>query len=69
MSYPTSWSGSLDLEFTTKPFFEDDPKKLMEAGDVPKDIPIMIGVTTNEGMLQSSTLFHNKERFENFKYV
>ena len=67
MSYPTPWSGSSDSEFTTKPFFEDDPKKLMEAGDVPKDVPIMIGATTNEGLLQSTTLYHDKEKFEKFK--
>ena len=69
MPYPTPWTGSPDFDFTSKPFFENDPKKLMEAGAIPKDIPIMIGVTANEGLLQSATLFHNKERFEHFKYV
>ena len=68
MSYPTPWLGSPDYEFTTKPFFEGNPQKLMEAGAVPKDMPIMIGATTNEGLLQSTTLYHNKEKFENFKY-
>ena len=69
MSYPTPWLGSPDSDFTTKPFFEGNPQKLMEAGVVPKDIPIMIGATTNEGLLQSTTLYHNKEKFENFKYA
>ena len=69
MSYPTPWLGSPDSDFTTKPFFEANPQKLMEAGAVPKDVPIMIGATTNEGLLQSATLYHNKEKWESFKYA
>ena len=68
MPYPTPWLGSPDSAFTKKPFFTDEPRTLMEMGDIPKDVPIMIGTTKHEGLLQSITLYNNREKFEVFRY-
>jgi hypothetical protein len=69
MPFPTPWQGSADFSYTSKPFFSDEPKTLMERGDVPRNVEIMIGSNKDDGMLQSTTLYHNEEKFENFKYV
>ena len=41
----------------------------MEMGNIPQDVPIMIGTNKDEGLLQSTPLYHDTEKFENFKYV
>lgn len=67
MPFPTPWQGSADFSYTSKPFFSDEPTTLMERGDVPRNVEIMIGSNKDDGMLQSTTLYHNEEKFENFK--
>ena len=69
MADPTPWIGSLDSLFSESPFFQDEPRKLMEMGKIPKNVPIMIGVTEHEGFLKSLRLFHNKDKFDMFKLV
>ena len=67
MPFPTPWKGSLDSELTAKPFFTGDPQKMMDAGNIAEDVAVMIGTTKDEGMIQSTTIFHNREKFRKFK--
>ena len=67
MPFPTPWKGSLDSEFRAKPFFTGDPQEMMDAGYIAEDVPVMIGTTKDEGMIQSTTLYHDREKFGKFK--
>ena len=69
MPFPTPWKGSLDSELTAKPFFTGDPQKMMDAGNIAEDVAVMIGTTKDEGMIQSTTLFHNREKFHKLHIV
>lgn len=66
MPYPASWVYTDDSEFSSNPFFGQDPIKTMQEDGAAK-VPIIIGFTKEDGLLPSATFKKHPQLFDYFK--
>lgn len=66
MAYPIVWGAYDDHALVTDPFFADHPRKIFEKG-LFNQVPTMIGVTKDEGIINSGPLLANPDLFNYFK--
>ena len=64
MATPATWKPINDARFSRKPFFTGgDPKNAMKSGKV-ANVPVMVGFTRDEGLINTARLFKDHERAE-----
>lgn len=64
MANPATWKPIYDAKFVRDPFFTGgDPKGAVKGGKV-VDVPVMVGFTRDEGLINSVRLFKDRERAE-----
>ena len=66
MAYPLVWSPQDDHEYVKDSFFANHPVNVLKSGKF-NQVPLMIGVNKDEGVLHSATMLQNPELFEYFK--
>ena len=64
---PVVFKPSDDSKYSQDPFFKDDPIKLLEQGKV-HNVPVMIGVTKDEGLIYSAALGQRSEFMSFLRY-
>lgn len=65
MAYPLVWTAYDDSHVVMDPFFADNPRRLFERGQF-NSVPTMIGITKDEGLIQSTQFLKHPELFHNF---
>ena len=62
MANPATWKPINDAKFSRDPFFTGgDPKSAMKSGKV-ANVPVMVGFTKDEGLINTARLFKDPER-------
>ena len=63
--YPIVWLPYDDRASVENPFFTKHPRKIFEDGDF-NIVPTMIGLTKDDGIMQSITMYKNPDKFREF---
>ena len=64
MANPAVWKPINDVRFARDPFFPGgDPKEAMKSGRV-ANVPVMVGFTKHEGLINTVRLLKDPERAE-----
>ncbi len=63
---PAIWQPSEDVSFASDPFFSASPLKLVEQNKV-LNVPIMIGITRDEGLIASAQMHADPESRKHFE--
>jgi hypothetical protein len=67
MAFPCIWAPTHDHEFNKDPFFADKPRKVLEEGGF-NEVPIMIGLTKNEGLINTAFMLSRPHLHDYFRY-
>jgi hypothetical protein len=66
MAFPCIWAPTHDHEFNMDPFFVDKPRKVLKQGGF-NQVPIMIGITKNDGLLNTAFMLTKPQLHNYFK--
>ena len=64
-AFPIIWMPYDDHDLLKNSFFTKHPRKVFEDGEFTA-VPTMIGVTKDEGLLQSAWFYNNPDKIRNF---
>ena len=64
-AFPIIWMPYDDHDLLKDPFFTKHPRKVFEDEEFTA-VPSMIGVTKDEGLLQSAWFYNNPDKIRNF---